>query len=338
MVVLVCAGGPWCWAQEQPKTDQPAPKKDPQSDPGLTDPSLDDEITGHRKAGPPLAPIAPTPPKPAQRQAPSIGVPVVEAPGISGVDFSLPSPRFFPEGSLLPARRGQVLRARTGELIFVPEKKEGSAEPAMVLLGCQRLSQLEAAAAAPGFSGSVMLGGQVFVYRDRHYLLPGVFSTQAEAKEEEKPAKPKEQPKEPSKDPRAEDLIKELEAQRATPRALDPGMRKGVSVPAPAAGKEARPMLTEGTALVMRRGRLVRMAGDEGRFAFAFDNDLNSPAPAPMLLLPCGELQQLEVVATTRGEDVVFKISGRVMQYQGRNYLLPVMHQIVESGQIVPMQ
>jgi hypothetical protein len=342
MILMACVGGPWCLAQEQPDQPSAPAKKDPKSDPGLSDPSLEDEITGHRKGGPPPAAIAPTPPKPAQRAVPPIAAPVMDAPGLSNVDFSLPSKRFYPEGALLPARKGQVLRARTGEMIFVPDKGDGAPEPAMVLLGCQRLSQLEAAAAAPGFTGSVTLGGQVFVYRDRHYLLPGVFSTQTEAREDQKAKEPKEpkQPKEPSKDPRAEDLIKELETQRGAPRALDPAMRKGAPVtPAPSTGgKEARPVLTEGTALVMRRGRLVRLPGDDGRFAFAFDNDLNSPAPAPMALLACGELQQLEMLATTRGEDVVYKISGRVMSYQGRNYLLPVMHQVVETGAIVPMQ
>ena len=284
--LVVLAAWPAC-AQERgtsPPPSSPAtpsatePKKDPQSDPGLSDPSLEDEITGHRRAGPPPQAIPPTPPKPAQKAVPPIGAPEMEAPGISSADFSLPARRFFPEGSLLPARRGQVLRARTGELIFVPERGEENAEPAMVLLTCQRLSQLEAAAAAPGFSGRVSLGGQVFVYRDRHYLLPSLFSTQGAepttSKDEPPQVKP---PKDLGKDPRAEDLMRELENQRPATRALEPGVRKTESSPK-AEAKDARALLTEGAAVTTRRGRMVRVPGEGGRYAFAFDNDPNSSA------------------------------------------------------------
>jgi hypothetical protein len=90
--------------------------------------------------------------------------------------------------------------------------------------------------------------------------------------------------------------------------------------------------------IVMRRGRLIRQPGEEGRFAFAFDNDINSPAPAPMLLLPCAELQKLEALVAGHGEDLAYKISGRVTTYQGRNYLLATMHQVVPTGDVVPMQ
>jgi hypothetical protein len=304
---------------DQPKLDQPKAeppvRKDPQSDPGLSDPSLDDDITGHRKAGPPLTPIPPTPPKPGQRQLPSVPAPVVDAPGVAALDVGLPDRRFYPEGSLLPARQGQLVRARSGEMIFVPSAAgEGSRpEPAMVLLGCQRLSQLDSAAAAPGFTGKVVLSGQVFVYRDRHYLLPTVYSVHGSADEEapangKKPEKPA-QPKTPATDPRAEDLIKELESQRSLPRTMDPAPN------APAAsGREARSLITEGTVIVMRRGRLIRQ------------------------LLPCAELQKLEALAAAHGEDLAYKISGRVTTYQGRNYLLATMHQVVPTGDVAPMQ
>jgi hypothetical protein len=325
---------------DQPKPDQP-PRKDPQADPGLSDPSLDDAITGHRKAGPSLAPIPPTPPKPGQRPVPSVPAPVIDAPGVAALDVGLPDRHFYPEGSLLPARQGQVMRARSGEMIFVPSAAgEGSRpEPAMVLLGCQRLSQLDSAAAAPGFTGSVVLSGQVFVYHERHYLLPTVYSVHGPADTDEAPVSGKKpekgQPKTTPADPRAEDLIKELESQRSLPRTLDPAP----TAPAPAtSGREARSLIPEGTVIVMRRGRLIRQPGEEGRFAFAFDNDNNSPAPAPMLLLPCAELQKLEALVAGHGEDLAYKISGRVTTYQGRNYLLATMHQVLPAESVVPMQ
>src|SRR5437868_679511 len=88
---LACACACFGQAPVQPDPSRPVqPRKDPQSDPGLSDPSLDDEISGHRKAGAPAAPIPPTPPKPAQKAVPSVPAPIVDAPGISGADFSLP--------------------------------------------------------------------------------------------------------------------------------------------------------------------------------------------------------------------------------------------------------
>jgi len=294
LLIAGVVGSPRCLAQEQPaKPDQPStapPRKDPQSDPGLSDPSLEDEITGHRKAGPPAKPIPPTPPKPAQRAVPSIQPPVMDAPGLSGTDFSLPVKRFYPEGTLLPARQGQVVRARTGDLIFVPTAMgKGPAEPAMVLMGSQKLSQLEAAAAAPGFEGGVTLSGQVFVYRDRHYLLPTVFSVRSagagDADGPEAQAAPRAPTHGKQSDTRAEDLIKELESQRGAPRTLGPGGQGagGGSGDKGWAGGDARGNGAGDAAgpagAAARGGRAVRVA---------FDNDANSPAPAPMMLLPCG--------------------------------------------------
>jgi hypothetical protein len=320
--------------QEEAKPD----RKDPQADPGLNDPTLEDEIAGHRRAGKPPEPIPPAPPKPAQRAVPSVPDP---APGLAGLDPSLPGRRFYAEGTFLPPHSGTLVRARTGDLIFLPSRlNDGPAEPAMVLMECQRLSQLDGAAGAPGFSGSVMLSGQVFVYRDRHYLMPTVFSVRAAGREPAEGAKPEQTP--PSPDMRAEDLIKELESRRGGPRAVDPAARPERAA-ADAQGNdetanEVKGLSTEGTVLILRRGRLIRRPGEEGRFAFSFDNGPGAAAPAPMTLLPCGELQQLEGLAATRGEELVYKISGRVTVYQGRNYLLPTMHQVVPPGEIVPLQ
>jgi hypothetical protein len=311
------------------------PRKDPHSDPGLSDPSLEDEITGHRRAGAPLPPIPPASPKQAQRPVPSVPPPVVDAPGLSGLDIGLPRRRFYAEGSFLAPHEGRLIRARTGDLIFVPAPGEGPPDPAMVVMNCQRMGQLDAAAAAPAFSGLVSLSGQVFVYRDRHYLLPTVFAVRSSKAEAVAPApesgaKPGPQPA----DVRAEDLIKELESHRA-PRVAEPPR-----TPPPEAKQEESPtpksLLPEGTVLVMRRGRLVKVG--DGRLAFALDNGPSSPPTSPLILLPCGQMQQLETLAATRGDDLAYKVSGRVFVYQERNYLLVTMHQVSATGEIVPLQ
>jgi hypothetical protein len=233
----------------------------------------------------------------------------------------------------MPVHAGSIIKARTGDLIFLPDSTDDApAEPAMILMGCQRLAQVESAIAAPGFSGRATMSGQIFTYRDRHYLLPTAFSLQGDAPAPHEPAA--EPASAPGADPRAEELIKELESQRTVPRGLD--ARQPQPADKQADGKSNKPLLTEGTVLTMRRGRLIRQ--NDGRIAFAFDNDPNSPAPAPMILEPCAQLVQLEGLAATRGDNLAFKISGRVTVYQGRNYLLPTMHQVLVPGDIVPMQ
>jgi len=145
-------------------------------------------------------------------------------------------------------------------------------------------------------------------------------------------------------DPRVEDLIKDLEAQRAVPRALtpNPAVPAQEASRAPAApdvpAAESRVLTPEGTVLVFRRGRLVRLKEEGGRIAFAFDNDLNSPAPSPMIIQPCAQLQRLEALAAVRGDALSLKVSGRVLTYQGSNYLLPTFVQVLTPGEVVPMQ
>jgi hypothetical protein len=288
----------------------------------------------------PDEPIRPTQSKPAQRPLPSIPAPVIDAPGLSNVDLSLPARRLYTEGTFLPARRGTLIKARTGDIIFLADTAEGARparpEPPMILLAGQRLAQIDTAMSAPAFAGRVSLGGQVFVYRDRHYLLPTIFNPLApEPAPTPTTTTPPAEPA-PGPDPRVEDLIKDLESQRSAPRVLTP------QPPTPAAQPEPEQprvnILPEGTILTFRRARLIRLADHAGRIALAFDNDPNSPAPPPMLIEPCAQLQRIESLAASRGDSTPLKVSGRVLTYKGRNHLLPTFVQVISPGEVVPMQ
>jgi hypothetical protein len=46
----------------------------------------------------------------------------------------------------------------------------------------------------------------------------------------------------------------------------------------------------------------------------------------------------MEALAATRGDDLVFRVSGRVTVYDGRNYLLPTFEQVTPPGDVIPMQ
>jgi hypothetical protein len=90
--------------------------------------------------------------------------------------------------------------------------------------------------------------------------------------------------------------------------------------------------------LTNRRGRLIRLANEGGRLAFVVDNDPNSPATSPLILQPSRVMQQMESMSSVRGEAVSFRVSGRVMVFGGKNYLLPTFFQIPPKSDISSRQ
>ena len=136
--------------------------------------------------------------------------------------------------------------------------------------------------------------------------------------------------------------MRDLESHRIGPR------RTMAPAPAPAptsdsaVANSAQPidpsLKPEGAVLISRRGRLVRLAEQGGRLALVFDNDPDSPGPKPFVLHPCQLLERLESVASARGDDTTFRVSGRVTVFEGRNYLLPTFEQAIVQTDISPMQ
>ncbi|MEK6703898.1 MAG: hypothetical protein AABZ53_16685 [Planctomycetota bacterium] len=170
-------------------------------------------------------------------------------------------------------------------------------------------------------------------------------------------------------DPSVADLIKDLETKRGsakaielTPKALAQAKEQNTTRPAnPGDAKpdakpdakgtskpqevqrpgveetdEKRGVTPEGTVLFNRRARLVRTPG--GQLAASFDGDANTPAPAAMVLLRCRMAQRLEELTLSRGEGLQVQISGRVMVYAGRNYVIPTLAQVVATTDVKPMQ
>ncbi|HYE63058.1 MAG TPA: hypothetical protein VD997_13765 [Phycisphaerales bacterium] len=289
-------------------------------------------------------PVEPIKPVPAQRSVPTVRTP--DAKDLPNGAAALPAGAKLAEGTFLPSRRGRLLRARTGDVIFVPAKGEQERDlPALVLMPSERLTQIESAMATEGFKGDANVGGQVFVYRGREYLLPSTFAIAAS--EEPKPTAPPEAKKTApapapvdDTDPRAEDLIRELESQRSSSRALEPNPTPQPTTEAAPqqAAPETRPVLAEGTVMTFRRGRLIRLPGAGGRIAFALDNDPNSPAPAPMVIQACSQLERMESLVAAHADSLAVKVSGRVLTHAGKNYLLPTMVQATRGGEVIPMQ
>lgn len=307
----------------------------PADDPALTSPGTEQQLRDLPGRGTPNDMVFPT--KPPVQPRPVVGVPVPE-----GVNFVVPGRRGYPEGTVLSQRRGRIVTTKGGEVVFSPAAPEPGkpGDPPMVLNRCATLEQLQAGIAATPEAG-VTLGGQVFVYRGRHYLLPTTFAIDLAGATEPgmmEPAKPDAmksgaETRETRGDIDTLDLIRDLESQRGVPRTVDP----------PVAGDGGAERLAgvanEGTLLVNRRARLIRVAADEGRFGAAFDNGVGGEKGrgGAMSILPCAALQQLESLAAYRGENVSFYISGRVFVYNGKNYLLPSLVQATRPGDVLPL-
>ncbi|MEM1446597.1 MAG: hypothetical protein AAGF84_11105 [Planctomycetota bacterium] len=103
---------------------------------------------------------------------------------------------------------------------------------------------------------------------------------------------------------------------QTTPAAGPRGVARGSGA---ARGKLVR----EGEFVLNRAGRLVRSA-DRRDVLFTFEADGPELTEAPMGVLPCRLRMWMEDAVARRGDAAVFVVSGRVTQFRGANYLLPV--------------
>lgn len=214
-------------------------------------------------------------------------------------------------------------------MVVFPRQTDGTAGGAMILIRSEALHRIEEVAGPEPDSVPVAVSGQVFTYRGVNYLLCTAWRIDDVAAAPPQPAPaPEAVPAPPA--PRASDLdavMRELEEQRRRPRSLA----------APGDGMNGRgdpAVLPEGTMLVRRRGRLVRVA--EGQTALLIDNDADSSRSAdPLLLLaPCRALEQMEQMALVQGETLLFEVSGRVLAYRGRNYMIPILFQLCPPSEL----
>lgn len=236
----------------------------------------------------------------------------------------------------------------------------------VVLIPSQRAARLIASVRARKNDAAVTISGQSYVYRERPHMLVTSFTMNDEPAPSQSitPNTPTNttptntQPAAPTqttnKDPRVEELLQDLESTRPVPRQLDPNA-PATRNPAATTNPNTNPdtnststsqdpnaptntttasTIAEGTIITSRRGRLVRLASEDGRYAFAMDNDPDSPATAPMVIVPCRALQALESLAQSRGEGLQVRMTGRILVADGKNYILPTMFQAVRSGEI----
>jgi len=294
------------------------------------------------------APVAPM----ALPALPGKPTPSDAIPALKGEDIAVPLGRLLPEGAFLSQREGALVRARTGEWIFVstptptipptlstaptgPSAGVSTVLPAprisvppMVLLPSQTLQNLERAIAqdAPGIR--ITLSGQVFVYHARNYLLCTLFTVRkehpsAQTQVDEASARS-------SEDPRVAALLGQLEAEGQVTSNLDR------PTPTPTSkGSSGDALLREGRLRVREAGRIVRVVS--GRLAFAIDQDGSDIDPA--ILLPSATLTRIEAAVARAGEAQRVIISGREYVYADTRYMLPISFTLAPAqSELQPIQ
>ncbi len=268
-------------------------------------------------------------------------------PGLLGEDIAVPLARLLPEGAFLTQRVGGLIRARTGEWIFISSADEaGRRDPPLVLLPSATLQELENRIAGDATGVRVVLSGQVFVYHDRNYLMPTLFAITREQPSAsgrdpedptdespdgdapaEHPAAPSDPPDQPPIDPRVANLLEQLEQEGR--------LTEGLDRPAPPTNAQrADAMLNDGRLVIRQRGRVTRLIN--GRLALSFDQD--DAAREPIILLPSSTLAEMESAIARTGESRPIILSGRHYVHNGRRYLLPISFLLATPSELKPMQ
>jgi hypothetical protein len=329
---LLLAGAAWAQQPSPPSKPNPPTRPDPAHDPVLSDPSIDDDALNRRKS-PDTQPLKPSNPPSIPATTNSSTKPIPPVGGLTTGGPGVPKGQFLPEGTFLSGRTGAIVRTPGGTYLFIPaQTSEGIAKVVpMVLLPNQRLAQVASTFESDDKALAASVSGQAFLYRGKQYLLMSVFSMTHEPASNSSKAT--------SSDTTLVDadihaLMAELDARPAAPRAMD----QHVLSPTPETPATRTPkdnLIAEGTVITGRRARLIRGGST---LSAMFDNSPSNPNLPAMPLLPCRLLEQLESLASSRGENLSIRISGRVTVHNGRDYLLPTMYQIIRPGDITPMQ
>jgi len=254
--------------------------------------------------------------------APSEG----EAPSPAGPDLP-------PAGSMLidqPCRLVMV-GGETWRIARL-EPLEGAAEPtACWVLPCRLLEEMQAAAAAnPNVRFRV--SGELTGYDQQVFVLPRKAVAQL-AEIAAKPSPPAGNAPQPASQPAAaeqgpatsDEVLKHLRAERAgapvlAPSPQEPRPPTSHYSAAPQASGETL-SVTEGGLIIDRRARVLPSPHTLWWLVrFEADNTLKE---RPLRLLPCRLLQQAQGYwAGGAGETRVYRVSGEVTEYEGRQYLL----------------
>ena len=90
------------------------------------------------------------------------------------------------------------------------------------------------------------------------------------------------------------------------------------------------PALREGSYIWNRPGRLL-FNQPLHEWIFVFQADSSSLLEPPLILLPCRLLQRMETRSGRRGTEIKFRVSGKITQFKGRNYLFTTYVEVAHN-------
>lgn len=169
LMAVVIAGTVTSGALAQPATPV-APAKPATSEPSPQDVIKTLEKDAAKKPMP--APVAAPTAAPSGAGAGSVSV----GPASTGAAPAATGGKLLREGSFLASRRGRMVRSSEGAWLFVFDADSSTkAEPPMTMMPCLNLQAMEKLAERGGDALSYTVSGQVFVYKNRNYLLPTLY-------------------------------------------------------------------------------------------------------------------------------------------------------------------
>lgn len=295
----------------------------PEEDPLIRDESVSDVSASLRGSG--QKPVGLIP-----ERAPAV-VPVRPH---ADIDVGEQRGRLLPEGSFIVQLEGRVLPTAIGAWVFEPAQLvDNAAVRPMVILPSQSLSRLVQLLGQDAQNNLVSLTGEVLLYRGRNYLLVSAITTRPhedaapgpapEAAGAETDTEDEPEPRAPLS-PAVEDLLRDLESARHADRTI--------MQPTTAQAGTGRAPVPEGRSFMRRRARVVSLAA--GEIALAFDNDPDQVIDAPLVVLPSAQLERMEQILETRGENLTLRVSGQSYAYNGRSYILPSSLVIERLGEL----
>lgn len=223
-------------------------------------------------------------------------------------------------------------------------------------------SVTEAAANVDGSTrelGRYFINGQVFAFHGKPYILLSVppstspasspVSSPANGDVTPTPAAPQATtPTKPlTESADVQSLITDLESRRTTARALETAATlnqssnqskpdatsnaiDGSPAKDTASPTSARP---DGQHVNGRQGRVVR---HDAWLIFTPDSGSRSPSDVPLVLLPSAQMERLEGLVFRHGDSARYRISGKLITYKGRQFLLPTLAQVMPPSDLSP--
>jgi len=157
-----------------------------------------------------------------------------------------------------------------------------------------------------------IVSGRTTVFHQRNYLLLQSVARDRDAS----PAPPPKADTHPvATDAAVADVLGALQKEQVDTDLLD-------TRPVDAAGNTAgllRPLLPDGAAIISRPARVVKLGP---RFDLAFESDHPDNPEPPLTMLPNLDMERMLQAIADHNYGQVFRVSGDVTQFEGRNYIL----------------